>query len=95
MDKQALAMLIPIVAMAIPLVAIIFHGLQKVARLRLEEARVRAGVGDTAGVGEVASLREELGEVRRELTEVQERLDFTERLLTQVREADRLPGQRS
>jgi hypothetical protein len=32
--------------------------------------------------------------VRRELAEVQERLDFAERLLSQAREVDRLPGQR-
>jgi hypothetical protein len=89
MDKQALAMLIPIFAMAIPIAGIIFHGLQKIARLRLEEARVRAGALDGPTAGEVSALREEVGEVRRELAEVQERLDFAERLLTRGREAER------
>jgi hypothetical protein len=59
--------------------------MQKVARLRLEEARVRAGELDGATAGEVVALREEIGEVRRELAEVQERLDFAERLLTKGR----------
>ncbi|HWB42264.1 MAG TPA: hypothetical protein VG500_13435 [Gemmatimonadales bacterium] len=85
MDKQALALLIPIVAMLIPIAGIVFHGMQKVARLRLEEARVRAGELDGATAGEVVALREEIGEVRRELAEVQERLDFAERLLTKGR----------
>ena len=88
MDRQALAMLIPIVAMTIPIVAIIFNGLQKVARMRLEEARLRAGGLDGHRAGEISALREEMGEVRRELAEVQERLDFAERLLTRWRDVE-------
>ena len=86
MDKQALGMLIPICAMMIPIVAIIFNGWQKVARTKLEEARVRAGGLDGPAANELSSLRDEVGEVRRELAEVQERLDFAERLLTRGRE---------
>jgi hypothetical protein len=92
MDKQIIALLIPIFALSIPLAGVIFYGLLKVARLRLEEARVNAGVLDKGGESEIAILRDEVGEVRRELGEVQERLDFTERLLSQGREVDRLPG---
>jgi hypothetical protein len=94
MEKQVIALLIPIFALAIPLAAIIFHGLQKVARMRLEETRVRAGALDPASEAEIAALRDEVGEVRRELGEVQERLDFAERLLSQAGEAGRLPGRR-
>jgi hypothetical protein len=94
MDKQIIALLIPIVALSIPLAGVIFYGLLKVARLRLEEARVNAGVLDRGGESEIAILRDEVGEVRRELVEVQERLDFTERLLSQGRESERLPGRR-
>jgi hypothetical protein len=94
MDKQIVALLIPIFALAIPLAAIIFHGLQKVARMRLEEARLREGTLDKGSGAEIAALRDEVGELRRELGEVHERLDFAERLLGQVGEAVRLPGRR-
>jgi hypothetical protein len=36
-------MLIPILALSIPVIALIFRGLKDLARLRLEEARARAG----------------------------------------------------
>jgi hypothetical protein len=94
MDKQIIALLIPIVALSIPLAGVIFYGLLKVARMRLEEARVNAGVLGKGSEAEITILRDEVGEMRRELGEVQERLDFTERLLSQVREGDRLPGPR-
>jgi hypothetical protein len=94
MDKQILALLIPIVALSIPLASVILYGLLKIARMRLEEARVNAGVLGTGSEAEIAILRDEVGEVRRELGEVQERLDFAERLLSQPREGDRLPGRR-
>ncbi len=61
-------------------------------RMRMEAAPLRAGALDEASGAEVAALREEVGEMRRELGEVQERLDFTERLLTQAREAGRVRG---
>ena len=92
MDKQVFALFIPILALAIPVSPIIVHGLQRVARTRLEEARLRLSGGGADG--EVAALREEVGELRRELGEVQERLDFAERLLSQSRDAERLPGRR-
>lgn len=85
MDKQVVALLIPILALAIPVSAIVLHGLQKIARIRLEEARLRAGAGSDGGSGEVAALRDEVGDLRRELGEVHERLDFAERLLGQGR----------
>ena len=94
MDKQIIALLIPIVALSIPLASVIVYGLLKVARMRLEQAQVSAGGLDKGSEAEIAILRDEVGEVRRELGEVQERLDFAERLLSQTREADRLPGRR-
>lgn len=45
------------------------------------------GVGPT---GEAERLLAEIDELRRRLTEAEERLDFTERLLAQERAADRL-----
>lgn len=92
MDKQVVALLIPIFALAIPVAAIIFHGLQRLARMRLEEARLRLAPRDKGSEADLALLREDLGELRNELAEVQECLDFAERLLSRTREAERLPG---
>jgi uncharacterized protein involved in exopolysaccharide biosynthesis len=85
MNPEGFAVFIPIVALCIPVAGIIFHGLEKVARLRVEEAKVKAGQLDGASGAELAALRDEMGDVRRELAEVQERLDFAERLLSSGR----------
>jgi hypothetical protein len=90
MNPEGFAVFIPIVALCIPVAAIVVHGLQKVARLRIEEAKVKAGLLDGQSAMELAALREEMGDVRRELSEVQERLDFAERLLT----SGRAPGEK-
>jgi Tfp pilus assembly protein PilO len=91
MDPESFAVFIPIVALCIPVAGIIFHGLEKIARLRVEEAKVKSGVLDGQSAAELAALREEMGDVRRELAEVQERLDFAERLLT----SGRPPGEKA
>jgi hypothetical protein len=85
MNPEGFAVFIPIVALCIPVAAIVVNGLQKLARLRIEEAKVKAGLLDGQSAAELSALREEMGDVRRELSEVQERLDFTERLLTSGR----------
>ena len=85
MNPEGFAVFIPIVALCIPVAAIVVNGLQKLARLRIEEAKVRAGLLDGQSAAELAALREDMGDVRRELSEVQERLDFAERLLTSGR----------
>jgi hypothetical protein len=92
MDRQSLVLLIPITAMLIPISAIVMGGIQKIVRLHLEEAKVRAGSLPDGAVAELEQVRLDVEQVRHELAEVQERLDFTERLLAQRREADRLPG---
>jgi hypothetical protein len=92
MDRQSLALLIPITAMLIPIAAIVMTGIQKIARLHLEEAKLRAGALPDGSVAELDQLRMEMEQVRHELADVQERLDFTERLLAQRRDAERLPG---
>jgi hypothetical protein len=81
MGKQELALLIPLFALAIPVAAIILGGMQKIAKLRLEEARLRLGGGPGADSSEVQALRHEVDSMRGELTELQERVDFAERLL--------------
>jgi hypothetical protein len=69
-------------------------GLWAQARMRLGDARSRTGALDKGNEVEIPALRDEVGEVRRELGEMQERLDFAERLLSQAREGDRPPGRR-
>jgi hypothetical protein len=91
MDRHALALLIPILALAIPVTAIVFSGLMKLARVRLEETRIRAGALGGGAESELAALREEMDGLRHELGEVQERVDFAERLLTRAGESERLP----
>lgn len=91
-DRHALALLIPILALSIPVLALAISGLNKYWRIRLEEAKLRAGQLGEGGLAEVADLRVELDQVRRELAEVHERLDFTERLLAQQPPKERLPG---
>ena len=53
----------------------------KMQKMKLEEARLRQ-TGEPGMLAEVEELRQELQLMRTELGEVQERLDFTERLLT-------------
>lgn len=92
MDKQSLALLIPITAMLIPIAAIVTGGMLKLAKIRLEETRARAGALPDGAMAELDQVRGEMEQVRQELAEVQERLDFTERLLAQRRDQERLPG---
>ena len=80
MDKQVVALFIPIFALLILIAAIVGGMLLKLQKAKLEEARLRAG--DPGVLAEVDELRNDLQQVRGELAEVQERLDFTERMLT-------------
>jgi hypothetical protein len=81
MNKQVVALLIPILALAIPVCAIIANSVLKLAKLRLEETRLRVQGGDAPPSEAVESLRQDLDAMRTELTELQERVDFAERLL--------------
>ncbi|HEX5387696.1 MAG TPA: hypothetical protein VFW66_13415 [Gemmatimonadales bacterium] len=90
MDNQTLALFIPITALAIPLAAIIIGGWRSIARTRLEEARLRATALDKGAEAELAALQQETADLRRDMGELQERMDFAERMLTQARETQRL-----
>jgi hypothetical protein len=69
-------------------------GLWAQGRMRHGGAWLGAGALDKGSEAEIEAIRDEAGEMRRELGEVQERLDFAERLLSQGREGDRLPDRR-
>jgi Tfp pilus assembly protein PilO len=79
--------LIPIMALGVAVTAIISSSVLKLQRLRLEEAKLRAG-----NPAELDDLAHQVSDLRHELAEVQERLDFAERMLAQVKEARGLPG---
>ncbi len=49
------------------------------------------GSGDDA---ELANLRDDVGDLRREVSELQERMDFAERVLSQARDTERLSERR-
>ena len=78
----------------VPLAFITCVALGLLVRSRIGEAladRIRGhGRGGEESRAEIEQLRVELDGVRQELGEVSERLDFTERLLAQTRESDRL-----
>jgi hypothetical protein len=53
----------------------------------VQYARVRQGApADHALAGDVAQLREQVNDLQHQLMDAQERIDFTERLLTQGRD---------
>jgi len=52
---------------------------------------IRGKVGDP---GDLQQRLDEMADVQRRLSEVEERLDFAERLLTKQRDAERLPSER-
>lgn len=90
MDSRIFALLIPITALAIPVAAIIMGSMIKLKKLSLEEAKLRnSSLGGTAE-HELAQLRAEVDQMRGELSEVHERLDFTERLLARGQEQSHL-----
>lgn len=75
MDPQFLAPLIPIVA-------IIAIAAVKIARIRA----TRPDLPSAEVTGRLEAVERAVQDVQQELAETQERLDFTERLLTRARE---------
>jgi hypothetical protein len=70
----------------IPVVAIAAWGAVKVARI---QAAGRAAGADPDTTGRIQALEQEIGALRQDMVEAQERLDFAERVLAQ-RPPDRL-----
>lgn len=88
MDRHVVALFIPIMALAIPVAAIVMSGLLKLRRLRVEEANLRIHGGQSGSSEEVEALRSDLDTLQRQLSELNERVDFTERLLARGRNPD-------
>jgi hypothetical protein len=82
----------------IPLVLFIMMGLVGMSFSPLGRALARRVGGDkgeqaeSAALAEVDALRDEVQALRGEVGEVQERLDFAERLLAQARTQGKLPA---
>lgn len=76
MDAGSLALMIPIVAIAGGVVV-------KIAKIQLDARG--GGRTDPQLMERLTALEEEVGTIRQELSETHERLDFTERLLSQKR----------
>ena len=87
MDKQIFALLIPIIALgSVGLIAFTFTPLGRALAKRLS-----GQAGSPELEDRVARLEADLDATRAELAESQERIDFTERALAQVKEQQRLP----
>jgi hypothetical protein len=75
MERGMLVLLIPILALSIPVLAIFFNGMVKLAQTRA------LGAEESELLGRLTALENELTDVRHQLAGTQERLDFAERLL--------------
>jgi hypothetical protein len=89
MDKQIIALMIPILALTIPVVATIGGYATKLAKIKADAQRGMIASPETEA--RIAALEDDLAHLRQELGETQERLDFTERLLAQKSEVKREP----
>lgn len=76
------AVFIPILIFLIPVLAVTFNGLTKLARAKAEQ---QGALGNDA-LERIAELETEMQHVRRELSETQERLDFAERMLAKPKD---------
>lgn len=88
-----------VLALMIPLVVVTFIGLGVISRTQIGAALSRriageGGAHDAEREERMLQLEHDVASLREQLTETQERVDFAERMLTQVREAQRLPPPR-
>ena len=79
---ERFGVIIPILIFSIPVLAIIFNGLTKLARIRAE---AQHSVGGEV-LERLNELEGEVQDLRHQLTEAQERLDFAERLLAKPKD---------
>ena len=85
-----------VIALMIPLLVISFVGLAVISRTQIGAALARriageGGAHDAEAEERLLQLEHDMAAVRAQLAETQERVDFAERMLAQVREAQRLP----
>jgi hypothetical protein len=85
-----IALLIPIIPVSV--VSIWVLGKTEIGRALAHRLAHGPGAAGAAAEEEVAGLRQQVDELRLGMSDVQERLDFAERLLARGHEAERLPG---
>jgi predicted RNase H-like nuclease (RuvC/YqgF family) len=82
-----------VLALMIPIVAIATFGMWVTGIGAALARRIggRAAEADHDQAGRIEQLERDLDDLRLQLSETQERVDFAERMLAQVRDAQRLP----
>ena len=91
MDKQSLAVLIPVITMFFTgLIAFSFTRLGKAVAKRLEGGGV-----DSVTSERLARLEADQDRLHRELADAHDRLDFAERVIARERSRSELPGSAS
>ena len=83
MDRQTLALLIPVLALVIGLAGTILGGLIKLQKARGEQGRVGA---DDEFAARLEAVEQEVSSLRQQLSDAHERIDFAERLLARPRD---------
>lgn len=94
-DGPSVGQLLAIIGGAIPIMGILGYTAVKILGPVAQAVARRIGGGGADGDalrGEVDDLRAGMEELRHQLMETQERLDFTERLLARQRAPEQLPG---
>jgi len=76
------AVFIPILIFLIPVLAVTFNGLAKLARAKAEQ---QGALGGNA-LERIAELERAMQHVQQQLSETQERLDFAERMLAKPKD---------
>jgi hypothetical protein len=87
MDLEILQGVAEVLVVTIPLIAVGAGGLLLLSRSRLGEAVARRIAGDSRSSAyqeQVDALQDELAGLRNQLSEMQERVDFAERLLSRA-----------
>ena len=79
-----------VIAVSIPIVAILAVAAIKIARIVASRPDAALPSGDVAG--RLAALERDVDGLQQQLTDTQERLDYAERLLAQAREQRKIGG---
>jgi hypothetical protein len=93
MDSETLALMIPVLALSIPVLGILCYGLVRMTRHWADGMSWLGGGSSDELIADVAELQRELTALGQDLAETQERLDFAERLLTRPDVIQALPDQ--